>query len=71
MDICKARSEWVTAVRGEIAMRAIVRWSLQILGWALGAIGVAALVLTAMIATPLVAPPELRFDIGDYAARSI
>src|SRR5882724_13700622 len=41
-------------------MRAIIRWSLRILGWALGAIGVAALVLTAMIATPLVAPPELR-----------
>jgi pimeloyl-ACP methyl ester carboxylesterase len=32
----------------------------RVIGWALSAVGAAALVLAAMIATPLVAPPELR-----------
>jgi pimeloyl-ACP methyl ester carboxylesterase len=32
----------------------------RVIGWALSAVGAAALVLAVMIATPLVAPPELR-----------
>jgi alpha-beta hydrolase superfamily lysophospholipase len=35
-------------------------WSSRAVGWALSGVGVVALVLAAMIATPLVAPPELR-----------
>jgi alpha-beta hydrolase superfamily lysophospholipase len=38
----------------------MVWFPLKLLGWTLGVVGAAALVLTAMIATPLVAPPELR-----------
>jgi pimeloyl-ACP methyl ester carboxylesterase len=42
-------------------MRSWMVWfPLRLLGWTLGLVGAAALVLTAMIATPLVAPPELR-----------
>jgi pimeloyl-ACP methyl ester carboxylesterase len=41
-------------------LRSLLGWCLRVSGWILGAVGVAALVLTAMIATPLVAPPELR-----------
>jgi alpha-beta hydrolase superfamily lysophospholipase len=41
-------------------LRPLIRWCLRVTGWALGAIGLVALVLTAMIATPLVAPPELH-----------
>lgn len=37
-----------------------VRWGLRILVWGLSAVGVAALAFTAMIATPLAPPPELR-----------
>jgi alpha-beta hydrolase superfamily lysophospholipase len=44
----------------EIMFRPLLRWCLRIAGWALGAVGVVALVLLAMIATPLVAPPELH-----------
>jgi alpha-beta hydrolase superfamily lysophospholipase len=44
----------------ESLMRTLIRWSFRLTRWVLGAVGVAALVLTAMIATPLVAPPELR-----------
>jgi pimeloyl-ACP methyl ester carboxylesterase len=36
------------------------RWFFKIFAWVLAAVGAAALVLTAMIATPLVAPPELH-----------
>jgi pimeloyl-ACP methyl ester carboxylesterase len=38
----------------------LIPWCLRIFGWVLGAIGVAALAIAVMIATPLVAPPELR-----------
>jgi len=38
----------------------LVRFSLKLVGWGLGVIGAAALVLTAMIATPLKSPPELH-----------
>jgi alpha-beta hydrolase superfamily lysophospholipase len=41
-------------------MRTLMRWCLRISGLVLAAVGVVALALTAMIATPLVAPPELR-----------
>ena len=41
-------------------VRPLIRRGLKVLGWTLSAVGVAALLLTAMIATPLVAPPELR-----------
>ena len=44
----------------EIMLRSLIRWTLRVATWALGAVGVAALVLLAMIATPLVTPPELR-----------
>jgi pimeloyl-ACP methyl ester carboxylesterase len=44
----------------KIMLRPLTRWCLRVLGGVLSAAGVAALVLTAMIATPLVAPPELR-----------
>lgn len=37
----------------------MVRFPLKVLGWALSLVGLAALTLTAMIATPLHAPPEL------------
>jgi alpha-beta hydrolase superfamily lysophospholipase len=40
--------------------RSLIRRCLRVSGWVLAAVGAAALVLTAMIATPLVAPPELR-----------
>ena len=40
--------------------RSFVRWCLRVLVWGLSAVGVAALAFTAMIATPLAAPPELR-----------
>src|ERR1700675_3842523 len=38
----------------------LLRSSLRAVGWVLSGVGVIALVLAAMIATPLVAPPELR-----------
>ena len=38
----------------------LTRWCFRVSGWALSSAGLAALVLAAMIATPLVAPPELR-----------
>ena len=38
----------------------LTRWCFRVSGWALSVAGAAALVLAAMIATPLVAPPELR-----------
>ena len=41
-------------------LASLIRWSFRILTLALSLLGVAALVLAAMIATPLVAPPELR-----------
>jgi pimeloyl-ACP methyl ester carboxylesterase len=41
-------------------LRTLIRWCLRVSGWVLSAVGVAALALAAMIATPLVAPPELR-----------
>jgi pimeloyl-ACP methyl ester carboxylesterase len=40
--------------------RSVVRWCLRVSVWGLSAVGVAALAFTAMIATPLAAPPELR-----------
>ncbi len=40
--------------------RSFIRWCLRVLIWGLSAVGVAALAFTAMIATPLAAPPELR-----------
>jgi alpha-beta hydrolase superfamily lysophospholipase len=40
--------------------RWMFRFPLRLLAWALVVVGAAALVLTAMIATPLVAPPELH-----------
>jgi alpha-beta hydrolase superfamily lysophospholipase len=51
----------IEAVPGrKIMLRPLLRWGLRVLIWALSAVGAAALLLTAMIATPLVAPPELR-----------
>jgi alpha-beta hydrolase superfamily lysophospholipase len=44
----------------KIMLRSPIRWCLRISGWVLAAVGAAALVLTAMVATPLVAPPELH-----------
>jgi pimeloyl-ACP methyl ester carboxylesterase len=41
-------------------LRSPIRWCLRVSGWVLVAVGAAALVLTAMVAMPLVAPPELR-----------
>jgi alpha-beta hydrolase superfamily lysophospholipase len=41
-------------------LRSLIRWCLRVACWALSAVGIAALVLAVMIATPLVAPPELR-----------
>jgi len=38
----------------------LIHWSLRVLGWVLGLVGAAALGLAAMVAQPLVAPPELR-----------
>src|ERR1700688_3619950 len=40
--------------------KSLIRWSFRAVGWVLATAGAAALVLAAMIATPLVAPPELR-----------
>jgi pimeloyl-ACP methyl ester carboxylesterase len=40
--------------------KSLMRGSLHAVGWALSAAGVAALALAAMIATPLIAPPELH-----------
>jgi pimeloyl-ACP methyl ester carboxylesterase len=45
---------------GTIMLRPVLRWSFRTLLWALGIVGLVALTLIAMIATPLVAPPELR-----------
>jgi alpha-beta hydrolase superfamily lysophospholipase len=44
----------------EIMLPSLLRWSFRILILALSAVGIAALMLAAMIASPLVAPPELR-----------
>jgi alpha-beta hydrolase superfamily lysophospholipase len=44
----------------EIMLASLVRWSFRILTLALSVVGIAALILAAMIATPLVAPPELQ-----------
>jgi alpha-beta hydrolase superfamily lysophospholipase len=41
-------------------LRSPIRWCLRVSCWVLAAVGAAALVLTAMVAIPLVAPPELR-----------
>jgi alpha-beta hydrolase superfamily lysophospholipase len=41
-------------------LRSSLRWCLRVSSWILSGVGVAALVLAAMIAAPLVAPPELR-----------
>jgi alpha-beta hydrolase superfamily lysophospholipase len=38
----------------------LVWFPLRLIGWALAFVGVAALVITAMVATPLVPPPELQ-----------
>lgn len=40
--------------------KSLIFGSFRAIGWALSAVGIAALVFTAMIAAPLVAPPELR-----------
>src|SRR4051794_25215587 len=40
-------------------MRKLMRRSLSVVGWALGAVGAAALAIIALIAAPLTAPPEL------------
>jgi len=40
--------------------KSLIRWSFRAVGWVLATAGAAALVLAVMIATPLVAPPELR-----------
>jgi alpha-beta hydrolase superfamily lysophospholipase len=40
--------------------KSLIRWSFRVFGWVLATVGAAALVLALMIATPLVAPPELR-----------
>jgi alpha-beta hydrolase superfamily lysophospholipase len=44
----------------EIMLASLIRWSFRILTLALSVVGLAALMLAAMIATPLVAPPELQ-----------
>jgi pimeloyl-ACP methyl ester carboxylesterase len=49
---------------GTIMLRPMIRWGFRISSWVLGVVGVAALTLSAMIATPLVAPPELRSISG-------
>ena len=41
-------------------LKSVVLGSLHLLKWALCAVGVAALLLTALVATPLKRPPELR-----------
>ena len=41
-------------------LASLIRWSFRILTLALSVVGIAALILAAMIATPLVAPPELQ-----------
>jgi len=41
-------------------LKPLMRGSLNLLKWALGSVGVIALLLTAMVATPLRRPPELR-----------
>src|ERR1700737_5392861 len=40
--------------------KSLIRWSFRAVGWLLCIVGVVALVLALMIATPLIAPPELR-----------
>src|ERR1700681_1538107 len=40
--------------------KSLIRWSFRAVGWVLATAGAAALVLAVMIASPLVAPPELR-----------
>jgi pimeloyl-ACP methyl ester carboxylesterase len=49
---------------GTIMLRPMIRWGFRISSWVLGVVGVAALTLSVMIATPLVAPPELRSISG-------
>jgi alpha-beta hydrolase superfamily lysophospholipase len=49
-----------------IMLRPLTRWSLWVLGGVLSAVGVAALVLTAMIAVPLKSPPPLA-SVSDTA----
>jgi hypothetical protein len=44
----------------KIMLRPLLRWGLSVLIWILAAVGAAALLLAAMVATPLVPPPELR-----------
>src|ERR1700730_9429320 len=41
-------------------LASLIRWSFRILALALSVVGIAALILATMIATPLVAPPELQ-----------
>src|SRR5207244_11605500 len=50
----------------KIMLRPPLRWFLRISGWVLSLVGVAALALTAMIATPLKSPPPLA-SISDTA----
>jgi alpha-beta hydrolase superfamily lysophospholipase len=50
----------------KIMLRSLPRWSLRVLGGVLSAVGVAALVLTAMIAVPLKSPPRLA-SVSDTA----
>jgi alpha-beta hydrolase superfamily lysophospholipase len=50
----------------KIMLRPLPRWSLRVLGGVLSAVGVAALVLTAMIAVPLKSPPRLA-SVSDTA----
>ena len=41
-------------------LKPLVRGSLNLLKWALSGVGVVALLLTALVATPLTRPPELQ-----------
>src|SRR5580658_7726170 len=39
--------------------KSLIRWSFRAVGWVLSGVGAIALLLTALIATPVVRPPEL------------
>ena len=41
-------------------VKSLIRWTVRVLALALSVLGIATVVVAAMIATPLVAPPELR-----------
>jgi pimeloyl-ACP methyl ester carboxylesterase len=61
IDAREAAHRWkLKHFRGGGIMRSLLGWGFRGACWVLGIAGIAALTLTAMIATPLVPPPELR-----------